>query len=639
MRNPNRFFLLAGLLAFFAPGAQADISVDWTFDDPAGTLLSNTVNSGTENWTNWDADIGQSATTGDGVFRIQRAVGGGQNGFAWLTTPEVAWLVVDLDGWAFSDKSGGGYHEDIRFGFSHNGDPINQYAEISLGRRASPNEVFIQGIAELRSQGAKWIAPISTGLSNIQDRPVRLVLKVDRSSSEPTYSIYFNIDEVGYVHVGTGELDSGRSPFMLRFHALNSFADKLDPEDPNSAVEFVDVSRIFVTSEDPIGDDLIPTPVPEMPEERITHNWEFNEPEGTTFSGTINSLGDQTWTTHSESAEDDIGDSFATGDGAFRIRRALGGPMTNLLYLDRQWAGKQWLVVDFRGWNMIGIASERIQFGFIDDFSSSSASTLAEVRLRRIADDPDHVQMMGRAFPSINGATLTAEQPIFSAQQNEPVRIVLEYDTQANSYTIHYRIAEGAYNLFGEGETDYSYGANALRFYATNNFAEDGAFVDIERMFLTNLNPLTEPEVPEGSYAAWVAEHFPEGGADAQPTADSDGDGLSNLLEYAFASNPRAAGRENTPTVSGNGEHLKINFRRNTSADDLTYLVEASADLDAWTPIASAEGTGPFVAAGSSGIEVVSDDGFETVIVADSEMIDGKSRRFLRLQVGEKATE
>jgi hypothetical protein len=44
-------------------------------------------------------------------------------------------------------------------------------------------------------------------------------------------------------------------------------------------------------------------------------------------------------------------------------------------------------------------------------------------------------------------------------------------------------------------------------------------------------------------YAAWRATHFTaaEPGMIGEPTADPDGDGMSNLMEYSLGTNPRMA--------------------------------------------------------------------------------------------------
>lgn len=82
----------------------------------------------------------------------------------------------------------------------------------------------------------------------------------------------------------------------------------------------------------------------------------------------------------------------------------------------------------------------------------------------------------------------------------------------------------------------------------------------------------------------WLSQYFssdqlldPEVSGDA---ADPDGDGIVNLLEYAFALDPQrnSRGRLPAPEVDGNGVRLVFETLR----ADLAYTVEASVDLLSW---------------------------------------------------------
>src|SRR5690606_14438703 len=85
----------------------------------------------------------------------------------------------------------------------------------------------------------------------------------------------------------------------------------------------------------------------------------------------------------------------------------------------------------------------------------------------------------------------------------------------------------------------------------------------------------------------WSARVF---GGETDPAlvaaeADPDGDGLANLLEYAFATDPLAANTGDsapnlTTTPSGD---LVFEFRRAKATDDLRFTVQTSTDLAAWT--------------------------------------------------------
>ena len=71
----------------------------------------------------------------------------------------------------------------------------------------------------------------------------------------------------------------------------------------------------------------------------------------------------------------------------------------------------------------------------------------------------------------------------------------------------------------------------------------------------------------------------------ASPTTDSDGDGMSLLLEYAFGSNPLLSSDAARPRFDG----ATYSFYR--ARADLIYTVETSEDLVLWTTLATDPGT------------------------------------------------
>jgi hypothetical protein len=118
---------------------------------------------------------------------------------------------------------------------------------------------------------------------------------------------------------------------------------------------------------------------------------------------------------------------------------------------------------------------------------------------------------------------------------------------------------------------------------------------------------------------AWTHDRF---GANpppnrAGPGDDPDGDGRSNLLEYALDSSPLLADGSGGPTASANAHGvLSLTFRR--ARADIVYVVDGSSDLATWSPIATDPGT--------VGAEVT---------VQDTQ--GPAPRRFLRLRVSVRA--
>jgi len=94
------------------------------------------------------------------------------------------------------------------------------------------------------------------------------------------------------------------------------------------------------------------------------------------------------------------------------------------------------------------------------------------------------------------------------------------------------------------------------------------------------------------SYASWQSTYFTPA-QQAIPsvsglTADPSGDGMSNLMKYAFNLNPNVSNCSAGPSVSeaivGGTTYLYITHRQNLFAPEVSFSYEQSADLLAWNP-------------------------------------------------------
>ncbi len=95
-------------------------------------------------------------------------------------------------------------------------------------------------------------------------------------------------------------------------------------------------------------------------------------------------------------------------------------------------------------------------------------------------------------------------------------------------------------------------------------------------------------------YAAWSAQAFP---GETDPavigaTADPDGDGMPNLLEYLFGSAPLSTEAASVgPTIAPDGSgNLRFEFRRAKNISALSLSVETSPDLAQWADTALVPG-------------------------------------------------
>lgn len=118
---------------------------------------------------------------------------------------------------------------------------------------------------------------------------------------------------------------------------------------------------------------------------------------------------------------------------------------------------------------------------------------------------------------------------------------------------------------------------------------------------------------------------------------DTEGDGIPDGLEYAWGFNPRAHNRIDDglridgPGVAAGGP-LTITFRRDPSATDLTYRLQASPDLRAWTDLAvSTAGAPPAGPGFLDEAEIPGQPPFRSVTVRDP--APGSAPRFIRLHV------
>ena len=65
-------------------------------------------------------------------------------------------------------------------------------------------------------------------------------------------------------------------------------------------------------------------------------------------------------------------------------------------------------------------------------------------------------------------------------------------------------------------------------------------------------------------------------------TADKDNDGISNLIEYATASNPNAS-NPFSAAATKNGSTIDFIYTKNKSATDVTFTVEWTDDFTTWS--------------------------------------------------------
>jgi len=94
-----------------------------------------------------------------------------------------------------------------------------------------------------------------------------------------------------------------------------------------------------------------------------------------------------------------------------------------------------------------------------------------------------------------------------------------------------------------------------------------------------------------GPYENWRAQYFTAAELDnpviSGDSADPDGDGIPNLLEYAFGLNPRVASHPGLPLAyvqnTGGQNYLQVQYTQRNPPAGIQYRLETSSDLLAWT--------------------------------------------------------
>lgn len=151
------------------------------------------------------------------------------------------------------------------------------------------------------------------------------------------------------------------------------------------------------------------------------------------------------------------------------------------------------------------------------------------------------------------------------------------------------------------------------------------------------LTLITVPAMALTPIESWRQQNFQSTAnvGSAADTADPDGDGIVNLLEYALGLPPKTSSLIGLPTASktSDGRLFTISFQRNPALTDLTYEVEAANELGAWTTIARSTAGGATSNLGGLSEFIETGTVLKTVTVIDLAFINRTPKRLLRLRV------
>ncbi len=152
---------------------------------------------------------------------------------------------------------------------------------------------------------------------------------------------------------------------------------------------------------------------------------------------------------------------------------------------------------------------------------------------------------------------------------------------------------------------------------------------------LDNIEILRRDDITD-PLLAWRKIHFGSTTATTglyADTADFDGDGHSNLIEYALGTDPTRANPNDVPVFPlDSNNRLQIVFSCDASLANITYNVQTSPNLTTWTTVARSTGGATTTAVNSSGF-LVTDSGENIRLVTVTSPNSNEPQRFLRLQI------
>jgi hypothetical protein len=157
-------------------------------------------------------------------------------------------------------------------------------------------------------------------------------------------------------------------------------------------------------------------------------------------------------------------------------------------------------------------------------------------------------------------------------------------------------LAPGTFDVWFDGKLVLGGFANAhsvkgpIRSFQLQNSTNNTPLVLFDDFLVRNRPFVTQTGGEPSPLEEWRAAHFsPSELADpaiSSNEADPDGDGIPNILEYAFGRDPRTASRAGLPaaaTLFLEGEtYLTLTFTRASSASDIVFTPEVSSDLINW---------------------------------------------------------
>ena len=185
-------------------------------------------------------------------------------------------------------------------------------------------------------------------------------------------------------------------------------------------------------------------------------------------------------------------------NGVYRIQKNTDDFGTAFLQIEPNITnGTVWVVAEIAGYNIDGsnvAEPEEFRITILNNDPAIPGSSTIMAQLELGLFTQTFMELRGEALGSGTNVPGTA---FFGTQQVDPLTLVMEINQDDDEYQVFFKDGDGDFTAIAAqpGTLDPTRDFNSMRFVANNNFGGAGEFFDVDRVFVTDVNPMMPPAV------------------------------------------------------------------------------------------------------------------------------------------------